>query len=112
MYSTNAIESLHATLRKSLKVRGHFPNADAASKLLHLALRHATPRFHPPYTGATPCATYDCSTGIGSPQMPDHRPIHRQGDTPRDEVPIDPNQVSIRPELNFNRPQTDFRQPK
>ncbi|MEZ4379387.1 MAG: IS256 family transposase [Gemmatimonadales bacterium] len=48
LYSTNAIESLHATLRKSLKVRGHFPNADAAAKLLYLALRHATPRLHTP----------------------------------------------------------------
>lgn len=48
LYSTNAIESLHATLRKSLKVRGHFPNADAAAKLLYLALRHATVRFQPP----------------------------------------------------------------
>jgi putative transposase len=48
LYSTNAIESLHATLRKSLKIRGHFPNADAASKLLYLALRHAAPRFRLP----------------------------------------------------------------
>lgn len=48
LYSTNAIESLHATLRKSLKIRGHFPNADAASKLLYLALRHAIPRFRLP----------------------------------------------------------------
>lgn len=48
LYSTNAIESLHATLRKSLKVRGHFPNPDAASKLLYLALQHATPRLRRP----------------------------------------------------------------
>lgn len=48
LYSTNAIESLHATLRQSLKVRGHFPNADAAAKLLYLALRQATKRFNAP----------------------------------------------------------------
>lgn len=48
LYSTNAIESLHATLRKSLKVRGHFPHPDAASKLLYLALCHATPRLQRP----------------------------------------------------------------
>ncbi|HWE44213.1 MAG TPA: IS256 family transposase [Gemmatimonadaceae bacterium] len=41
LYSTNAIESLHRTLRKSLKIRGHFPNDEAASKLLYLALRNA-----------------------------------------------------------------------
>lgn len=45
LYSTNAIESLHRTLRKSLKVRGHFPSADAASKLLYLALQHASTKF-------------------------------------------------------------------
>lgn len=48
LYSTNAIESLHATLRKSLKVRGHFPSPDAAAKLLYLALQHATPRLRTP----------------------------------------------------------------
>lgn len=48
LYSTNAIESLHATLRKSLKVRGHFPNPDAAAKLLFLALRYATPKLKTP----------------------------------------------------------------
>lgn len=41
LYSTNAIESLHRTVRKTLKVRGHFPTDEAAGKLLYLALRHA-----------------------------------------------------------------------
>jgi putative transposase len=48
LYSTNAIESLHMILRKSLKVRGHFPTDEAASKLLYLALKNATPRLNPP----------------------------------------------------------------
>lgn len=47
LYSTNAIESLHMTLRKSLKVRGHFPSDEAASKLLYLALRNAVVRLGP-----------------------------------------------------------------
>lgn len=41
LYSTNAIESLHRTVRKTLKVRGHFPSDEAAAKLLYLALQHA-----------------------------------------------------------------------
>ena len=49
LHSTNAIESLNRTLRKSLKVRGHFPSADAASKLLYLILRHAATQFAPPH---------------------------------------------------------------
>lgn len=45
LYSTNAIESLHRTLRKSLKIRGHFPTDDAASKLLYLAIKNAVVRL-------------------------------------------------------------------
>lgn len=48
LYSTNAIESLHMQLRKSLKVRGHFPNDEAASKLIYLALRNAVVKLGPP----------------------------------------------------------------
>ena len=42
IYTTNAIESLHMQLRKIIKNRGHFPNHDAAVKLLYLALRNIT----------------------------------------------------------------------
>lgn len=48
LYTTNAIESLHRTLRKSLKIRGHFPNDEAAGKLLYLALRNAVVKLGPP----------------------------------------------------------------
>jgi len=46
IYTTNAVESLHSQLRKSLKTRGHLPNDDAALKLLFLATRHATTRMN------------------------------------------------------------------
>jgi putative transposase len=39
---TNALESVHARLRKIIKTRGHFPNDDAATKLIWLALRNIT----------------------------------------------------------------------
>jgi putative transposase len=42
VYTTNAIESVNASLRKIVKTRGHFPNDDAATKLLWLALRNIT----------------------------------------------------------------------
>jgi transposase-like protein len=42
IYTTNAIESLHSQLRKIIKTRGHFPNDDAATKLIWLALRNIT----------------------------------------------------------------------
>ena len=37
-YTTNAVESLHMSLRKIIKTRGSFPSEEAATKLLYLAL--------------------------------------------------------------------------
>jgi len=42
IYTTNAIESVHARLRKIIKTRGHFPSDEAATKLIWLALRNIT----------------------------------------------------------------------
>ena len=42
IYTTNAIESVNAQLRKIIKTRGHFPSDDAAAKLIWLALRNIT----------------------------------------------------------------------
>ncbi|CAH2603426.1 transposase [Rhodovastum atsumiense] len=41
LYTTNAIESLNAKLRRAVRARGHFPNDDAALKLLFLVLNRA-----------------------------------------------------------------------
>lgn len=45
LYTTNAIESLNMQLRKITKNRGHFPNDEAATKLLYLALRNVTAKW-------------------------------------------------------------------
>jgi transposase-like protein len=42
MYTTNALENVNRQLRKIIKTRGHFPNDDAATKLLWLGLRNIT----------------------------------------------------------------------
>ncbi|MGB4342464.1 MAG: IS256 family transposase [Moraxellaceae bacterium] len=42
IYTTNAIESVNARLRKIIKTRGHFPTDDAATKLIWLTLRNIT----------------------------------------------------------------------
>ena len=39
IYTTNAIESLNSKLRTAVRSRGHFPNDEAATKLLFLVLR-------------------------------------------------------------------------
>lgn len=40
IYTTNAIESLNASVRKAVRNKGHFPNDQAATKLIWLALRN------------------------------------------------------------------------
>ena len=43
VYSTNAIESLNARLRRAVRARGHFPNEHAALKCLYLTIRSLVP---------------------------------------------------------------------
>ena len=43
IYSTNAIESLHARFRRATRARGHFPNDQAAMKCLYLVVRSLDP---------------------------------------------------------------------
>lgn len=48
LYTTNAIESLNASVRKAIRNKGHFPSDQAASKLIWLALRHITENWKRP----------------------------------------------------------------
>ena len=41
LYTTNAIEALNSKLRRAVRARGHFPNDEAAMKLLYLVLNQA-----------------------------------------------------------------------
>ena len=45
IYTTNAIESLHSQLPKAVRVRGHFPSDEAASKLMFLVLREVSKKL-------------------------------------------------------------------
>ena len=47
IYTTNALQSLHRSLRKIIKTRGSFPSDEAAAKLLFLAIRNAGVRSAP-----------------------------------------------------------------
>jgi putative transposase len=42
VYTTNAIESLHAQVRRAVRARGHFPTDESAMKLIWLVLREIT----------------------------------------------------------------------
>ena len=41
VYTTNSIENLNRQIRKSIKTRGHFPDEQAATKLIYLAIQRA-----------------------------------------------------------------------
>jgi putative transposase len=48
IYTTNAVESLNMSLRKSLKTRGAFPSEEAALKVMYLALRNVIGKWERP----------------------------------------------------------------
>ena len=48
IYTTNAIESLNSKLRSAVRSRGHFPNDEAATKLLFLVLREVSREWKMP----------------------------------------------------------------
>jgi putative transposase len=45
IYTTNAVEALNRQLRKAIKTKGHFPNEEAARKLIYLAIHNAVPQW-------------------------------------------------------------------
>lgn len=48
IYTTNAIESLNSSIRRAVRIRGHFPNDAAAAKLIYLALRKVVQKWKRP----------------------------------------------------------------
>ncbi|MEM9460928.1 MAG: transposase, partial [Myxococcota bacterium] len=51
LYTTNAIESFNARVRKLVNSKGHFPNDDSAFKLIYLAVIAAEKRWTRPMKG-------------------------------------------------------------
>jgi putative transposase len=48
IYTTNAIESIQASLRKVTKKRGAFPNPESVRKVLYLAIQKASECWNRP----------------------------------------------------------------
>ena len=45
VYTTNSIENLNRQIRKTIKTRGHFPDEQAATKLIYLAIDRAETKW-------------------------------------------------------------------
>ena len=49
VYTTNSIENLNRQIRKAIKTRGHFPDEQAATKLIYLAIERAERKWRTAY---------------------------------------------------------------
>jgi len=56
VYTTNTIEGLHRQIRKAIKTRGHFPDQQAATKLIYLAIIKADAKWQRNRTWTAPRA--------------------------------------------------------
>jgi transposase-like protein len=56
VYTTNTIEGLHRQIRKAIKTRGHFPDEQAATKLIYLAIIRADAKWQRNRTWTAPRA--------------------------------------------------------
>ena len=56
VYTTNTIEGLHRQIRKAIKTRGHFPDQQAATKLIYLAIIKADSKWQRNRTWSAPRA--------------------------------------------------------
>jgi putative transposase len=56
VYTTNTIEGLHRQIRKAIKTRGHFPDEQAATKLIYLAILKADAKWSRHRTWTAPRA--------------------------------------------------------
>jgi putative transposase len=54
VYTTNTIEGLHRQIRKAIKTRGHFPDEQAATKLIYLAIVKADAKWQRNRTWTAP----------------------------------------------------------
>jgi putative transposase len=55
IYTTNVIEGLNAIVRKAVRTRGHFPDDDAARKLLYLVIHNHETNWKRPMRGWLVC---------------------------------------------------------
>lgn len=72
IYTTNAIESLNASLRRVIRQRGSFPSDEAITKLLYLALRNITRRWGCRYTTGKKPSTILLLSLRGESRLIDH----------------------------------------
>jgi putative transposase len=69
VYTTNTIEGLHRQIRKAIKTRGHFPDEQAATKLIYLAILKADAKWQRNRTWTAPRAALKIHFGDQIPRL-------------------------------------------
>ena len=77
VYTTNAIEALNRQLRKAIKTKGHFPNEEAARKLIYLAITNAVPAWTRTRNWTTALLAFKIHFGD---RLPESNRLHRKSD--------------------------------
>lgn len=67
IYTTNAVEALHRSLRKIIKTRSSFPTDEAALKLLYLAIKNAGVHWRRPVEWTTAMGQFAIHFGARFP---------------------------------------------
>jgi putative transposase len=60
---TNTIEALHRQIRKTIKIRGHFPTEEAARKLIYLSIQNARKSWRQTYYWSTALLAFKIHSG-------------------------------------------------
>jgi putative transposase len=81
IYTTNAIEALNRQLRKAVKTKGHFPNEDAARKLIYLAINNAVPAWTKTRNWTTALLAFKIHFGDRLPDRHQPTRLHRNADS-------------------------------
>jgi putative transposase len=77
IYTTNAVEALNRQLRKAIKTKGHFPNEEAARKLITSPSPTPCRRGRERATGRQPCSRSRSTSATAYPSQPPTQKIGR-----------------------------------
>src|SRR5439155_382949 len=64
VYNTNSIENLNRQIRKAIKTRGHFPDEQAATKLIYLAIGRAVTKLRRAYHWTSAVSKLGAPNGV------------------------------------------------
>ena len=110
VYTTNSIENLNRQIRKAIKTRGHFPDEQAATKLIYLAIQRAQTAWSAPTAGPTALRALKIHFGDRSPRLTpsdtSHPTSHTEGRTVSDAAQADarPARAGTRSRTPRSRP--------